>query len=117
LRVIQSWAIGVETGASQSTAMNAMTTQGSTYQHYEGIWDTTSLAANIGNKGQIMCPQANMCGLNCNGFCSCTAPNVNTCSCPTCASANCQVSTCSNVAVGCVSQPKICNDQNGVFAF
>jgi hypothetical protein len=119
---IQAWALGVETGASQSAAMAGLSTQGSTYQHFEGIWDSTVLGLNVGNEGQLLCPQASLCGSNCKGFCSCSAPGVNTCSCPTCVNPTCQIGSCTNVAVGCVSQPKNCDDHNGecvllLFAF
>ncbi len=109
---IQAWSIGVESGATRPLVMAGVSTQGGTYQHYEGIWDTTSLPLNKAYEGQILCPQSNLCGTGCRGFCSCSAPGVNTCVCPTCAAANCEVSSCSNIAVGCVSQPKSCDDRN-----
>jgi hypothetical protein len=111
-RGVQAWALGVEGGASQNAAMAGLSSQATTYQHYEGIWDSSVLALNVGHEGQLLCPQANLCGVGCKGFCSCTQPGVNTCQCPTCASPNCQVSACSNVAVGCVSQPKNCDDHD-----
>lgn len=101
-----------ESGAGQRTAMQGLSTPGQSYQHWEGFFDSTTLASAVGYQGQILCPQSNLCGQDCRGFCSCTAPGTNTCVCPTCVAAKCQVSRCDNAVVGCSSSPTVCDDNN-----
>ncbi len=108
---VTAWAVGVETGAGQQTLLKGISTTGS-YLHYESVFDTNQLAVAIGYQAQILCPQSNLCGTACKGFCTCSSPGVNTCACPTCAPTNCVVNQCDNAAIGCVSSPKVCNDNN-----
>lgn len=112
---IQAWAVGVETGATQTATLQGLSSTG-TYLHYQSVYDTTNLAGNgVLFEGQLLCPQTSLCGSGCLGFCTCTSSSgtvSNTCSCPTCASTTCTTYSCTTASVGCVGQPVYCNDNN-----
>jgi len=94
--------------------LNGLSTQGS-YVHYTGLLSTSFLRNLLQLQGQQMCPQTNICGAKCNGFCTCTGTVISSglsCACPTCSNTSCTTNQCTVAATGCVGTPFLCNNGN-----
>lgn len=86
-RGIEYWAVGIKDGASDTTVLRGLSYNSSTTAHYLSFVDTDFLNSTISSVVAQFCPQGNLCGSSCSGFCGCNTPD--TCQCPTCTSSTC----------------------------
>jgi hypothetical protein len=131
---VEAWAYGVGQGASNSALLQSLASSSGTYAHFISVPNSILLPQSATTQGLLSCPPANLCGAQCQGFCSC----INTCTCTAgCTQDACSLTRtcdattkgCSGVAVncntnnlcipygcdpvtGCTQSPIVCNDGN-----
>jgi hypothetical protein len=86
-RGVEQWAVGAGGGATATDLLLNLSTNSSTFSHYFSYVDTKFLLNQASSLAGLFCPQGNLCGSNCVGFCGCA--DADSCKCPTCTSSTC----------------------------
>lgn len=110
---VESWAFGVNVGASQPTLL-AQLASVTSYVHYQTFTTSAALVQAQSALATQNCPEGNLCGAQCAGFCSCASPS--SCACPVCRTDDkCFTYNCNPLSPndGCVvNASTYCNDNN-----
>ncbi len=108
---VEYWAIGVGQGTLSVSTLAALASTNN-YVHYLSVPIYSALVNQQTLENQLLCPQTNLCGVNCLGFCSCASPSALACDCPQCASTFCNPATCPSSSAGCLGSQTVCNDND-----
>lgn len=109
---VERWTIGVDQGTTSVTTLAALSSSNG-YVHYIAVPLSAALPNQQALENQLLCPQTNLCGINCLGICTCSTPSALSCVCPPCASTFCNPASCPSSTTGCLAgTPNSCNDNN-----
>ena len=109
-RNIEHWSVGVGSGAQEVDLLKDLALNSSTTLHFLTFADIDFLSATASEVASLFCPQGNLCGSSCSGFCGCNT--VDTCACPICTSSTCFTRTCPSPSSGCLGPERYCNDSS-----
>jgi hypothetical protein len=113
---VEAFALGVGPGSYDVQLLANLSSPSTDFLHFQSFTSSTFLADNQAQFSPIFCPQGNLCGAGCSGFCGCAS--VDTCACPTCRNSACFSRNCTNPGVGCVvSSTRGCDDGKGLCTF
>jgi hypothetical protein len=108
---VEHWTLGVDQGTTSVTTLASLSSTNN-YVHYIAVPLAAALPSEQTLENQLLCPQTNLCGVDCFGFCTCSNPSTFKCACPPCASSFCNPASCPNPSAGCSATSYICNDNN-----
>lgn len=110
---VEAFALGVGPGSYNVQLLANLSSPSTDFLHFQSFTSSTFLADNQAQFSPIFCPQGNLCGASCAGFCGCAS--VDTCACPTCRNSSCFTRACTAPSIGCVvSSTRTCDDGKGL---
>jgi len=108
---VEYWTVGVDQGTTSVTTLASLSATNN-YVHYIAVPLAAALPNQQTLENQLLCPQTNLCGVDCLGLCTCGASAVLVCSCPVCSGTFCNPAACPDPSTGCLTHAYQCNDNS-----